>query len=211
MIDLIEKYFELSDLQKKQFEDLVPLYKEWNQKINVISRKDIDNMVLHHVLHSLSILKFIRFTDNSKILDLGTGGGFPGIPLAIMLPKTKFTLIDGTNKKITVVNAIAKALKLENVSGLQKRAEEHKGKYDFIVTRAVAKCNKLMEWSHHLFSDKHQHPIPNGIIALKGGDLKEELGALPKGLYFEKEALSSYFEEAYFKEKSIIYLQAMHV
>jgi len=211
MIDLIEKYFTLTDLQKKQFSDLIPLYKDWNQKINVISRKDIDNMVLHHVLHSLSIVKYISFVKGAKILDLGTGGGFPGIPLAIMFPDVDFTLIDGTNKKITVVNEVAKGLNLTNVTALQKRAEEHKDKFDFVVIRAVAKCIKLVEWTHHLFSDQHLHAIPNGIITLKGGDLKEELGELTKGSYFEIEKLSSYFEEAYFQEKSIVYLQAMNV
>lgn len=211
MIELIEKYFSLSDLQKKQFSELIPLYKDWNQKINVISRKDIDNMVIHHVLHSLSIAKYISFNKHANILDLGTGGGFPGIPLAILFPETQFTLIDGTNKKITVVKEVAISLNLKNVLALQKRAEEHKAKYDFIVTRAVAKCIKLVEWTNHLFSDKHLHAIPNGIIALKGGDLKEELNELTKGSYFEKESLSSYFEEDFFQSKSIIYLQAMNV
>lgn len=204
----IQKYFpDLSEKQTKQFEQLFPLYKEWNDKINVISRKDIDNLYLHHVLHSMAIAKHIDFVAGTKILDLGTGGGFPGIPLAILFPEVNFTLIDGTKKKLTVVQTVADELELKNVKVLQKRAEEYKEKFEFVVTRAVATIDKLWMWSSRLISDNERNAIPNGIIALKGGNIRKEVTALPKGSYYEITPLDHYFEETYFEEKCIIYVQ----
>ena len=176
MIEIITKYFpELNDKQKQQFEMLDALYRDWNAKINVISRKDIDNLYEHHVLHSLAIAKAIRFKDGSRILDFGTGGGFPGIPLAIMFPKCKFRLIDGTGKKIMVANEVAKALGLQNVEALHRRGEEEKGEYDFIVSRAVMQLPLLMKIIQKNISKKQNNALPNGLLCLKGGDLKEEL------------------------------------
>ncbi|HMQ48306.1 MAG TPA: 16S rRNA (guanine(527)-N(7))-methyltransferase RsmG [Saprospiraceae bacterium] len=208
-MELITKYFpQLNDLQKQQFEALDALYREWNDQINVISRKDIDNLYLHHVLHALSVAKHLRFVPGAEILDLGTGGGFPGIPLAILFPETRFTLIDGTKKKIRVVEAVVQALQLENVDPQASRAEDIRHKYDFVTTRGVATLDKLAAWSRPLIKSKHQHAIPNGILALKGGDIRTERALLPKKAYLEYYPLSDYFEEDYFKEKWLIYLQA---
>lgn len=204
----IFKYFPgLDERQHQQIIDLYDLYISWNQKINVISRKDADNLYLHHVLHSLSIAKFIRFLPGSHILDLGTGGGFPGIPLAIVFREAKFTLIDGTGKKITVVNEVATALQLKNVTGLHVRAEDWSGKVDFVVSRAVAPMEQLMMWSNRLISQEQRHPIPNGLICLKGGTLQEELTVVKRRTYVEKTALSEWFEEAFFHEKYLVYAQ----
>ena len=207
-MEFLKKYFpKLTPEQLAQFEQLPDLYEEWNSKINVISRKDIDQLPIRHVLHSLAIGKFVKFRSGTSILDLGCGGGFPGIPLAIMFPQTQFTLIDGTLKKIKVVNEVAQALELQNVIGLQKRAEEWKGeKFDFIITRAVAKIAKLYEWGVPLIKKKHFHPTPNGIIALKGGSLVEEIEELPKGSYTELIPID-FFKEEYFETKSIVYVQ----
>ena len=208
-MELIHKYFSnLSEKQISQFERLLPLYKEWNQKINVISRKDIDNLYLHHVLHSLSIAKFISFKSGSKILDLGTGGGFPGIPLAIMFPEVSFHLVDSINKKLNVILAVAEEINLENVTTQHSRVEDLKGaKYDFVVTRAVAPMNKLIQWSRKHLSNKHKHIIPNGIIALKGGNLKAELKEIRKGEYYESHKVLDYFKEPFFVEKHVVYFQ----
>jgi 16S rRNA (guanine527-N7)-methyltransferase len=206
-LELILKYFpELTDIQIKQFEALGPLYEEWNSKINVISRKDIDNLYLHHVLHSLAIAKFIQFKPGTKIIDLGTGGGFPGIPLAILFPECHFTLVDSINKKITVVNAVAEALELKNVTAKTGRVEELKTKCDFVVTRAVAKIDKLLPWSRKVLKDNHLNLYPNGLIALKG-DLTEELKLIPKFEYKEKEHILKYFNDPYFEEKYVLYVQ----
>jgi len=206
-LELILKYFpELTDIQIKQFEALGPLYEEWNSKINVISRKDIDNLYLHHVLHSLAIAKFIQFKPGTKIIDLGTGGGFPGIPLAILFPECQFTLVDSINKKITVVNAVAEALELKNVTAKTARVEELKTKCDFVVTRAVAKIDKLLPWSRKVIKDNHLNLYPNGLIALKG-DLTEELKLIPKFEYKEKEHILKYFNDPYFEEKYVLYVQ----
>ncbi|MDF1694394.1 MAG: 16S rRNA (guanine(527)-N(7))-methyltransferase RsmG [Saprospiraceae bacterium] len=208
-MELIHKYFpELDQAKVTQFEQLGELYREWNDKINVISRKDIDNLYLHHILHSLVIAKFIKFKDNTRVLDLGTGGGFPAIPLAIMFPNTQFIAIDGTRKKITVVNEIASAAGIKNVVGKQMRAEEHKAKYEFVVSRAVAKIGKLKEWTNHLIDPENQrHALPNGIIALKGGRIKDETSELSKKDYYEIHPLLKYINEPYFEEKFILYLQ----
>lgn len=205
----IEKYFpSLTDLQKDQFSQLYDLYFEWNQMINVISRKDIENLYTHHVLHSLAIAKFINFVPSSSVLDLGTGGGFPGIPLAILYPETKFLLVDSIGKKLKVIDSVAEQLGLANVSTRHIRVEEIKGqKFDFVVTRAVAKADKLLSWCRTQISTKQINAIPNGLIALKGGNIKDEVKLLPKNEYYELEEISNYFDETYFDEKYILYIQ----
>jgi len=209
MNELLLHFPKLTEQQQAQFAQLFPLYQDWNAKINVISRKDIDNLYAHHVLHSLAISKIIRFRPNAQVLDLGTGGGFPGIPLAIMFPETKFTLIDGTKKKLQVVQEVATAIGLENVTILQQRAEEMKAKksFDFVVSRAVASIDKLFAWSARLISDTHEHAIPNGLIALKGGKVKAELKTLHRGTYFETTSLHKIFKTEYYEEKFIVYVQ----
>ena len=206
MIEIITKYFpKLSEKQKQQFEMLDALYRDWNAKINVISRKDIDNIYVHHVLHSLAIAKAIRFKDGSRILDFGTGGGFPGIPLAIMFPSCKFRLIDGTGKKIMVANEVAKSLGLENVEAVHRRGEEEKGEYDFIVSRAVMQLPLLVKIIQKNISKKEQNALPNGLLCLKGGDLKEELK--PYQNIVDVMPLEDMFDEEWFKEdKKLIYL-----
>ena len=208
-MELILKYFPaLSDAQIAQFEMLGKLYKEWNDKINVISRKDIDNLYLHHVLHSLTIAKFIEFKDDTKVLDLGTGGGFPAVPLAIFFPNVVFTAIDGTRKKITVVNEVSASAGIKNLTAFQARAEEHKKQYEFVVSRAVAKIGKLKEWTNHLIDlDKQRHALPNGILALKGGRVKDETVELTRKDYYEIHPLVKLINEPYYEEKFILYLQ----
>lgn len=208
-MELILKYFpDLSLEQIRQLEALGPLYREWNQKINVISRKDIDNLYAHHILHSLAIAKVISFRPGAKILDLGTGGGLPGIPLAILFPKTHFLLVDGTRKKITVVQEIIQAIGLENAAARQVRAEELKLKFDFVVCRAVASMDKLIQWSFpRLKVEEHLHALPNGLITLKGRNLRAELAPLHKEHYLEEYPISDFFEEEYYLEKSVIYAQ----
>lgn len=202
---IVFKYFpDLTSAQKDQFDQLYPLYKEWNEKINVISRKDIDELYERHVLHSLAIAKFIKLQPKSRILDLGTGGGFPGIPLAILFPETQFHLVDSINKKITVVKEVAGALGLKNVSAEHQRAEKVKGKFDFIVSRAVAKTKQLFIWTHQKVSAESTHSIDNGLLLLKGGNLDDELREF-KRPYSETE-LKSYFEEDFFETKKLIYV-----
>ena len=208
-MELIHKYFpDLDTNQYAQFEQIGKLYREWNEKINVISRKDIDNLYLHHILHSLVIAKFIQFKDATEVLDLGTGGGFPAVPLAIMFPNVKFTAIDGTRKKITVLNEVKESANLENLTAHHVRAEEHRKKYEFVVTRAVAKVGKLKEWTHNLIDPENQrHALPNGIIALKGGRVKDETIELTKKDYFETHPVLKFINEPYYEEKYILYLQ----
>jgi 16S rRNA (guanine527-N7)-methyltransferase len=208
-LELIHKYFpELNDKQYAQFEQIGKLYREWNEKINVISRKDIDNLYLHHILHSLVIAKFINFKDKTEVLDLGTGGGFPAVPLAIFFPNVNFTAIDGTRKKITVVNEVKDSIGLENLTALQARGEEHKKSYEFVVTRAVAKIGKLKEWTAKLIDPENQrNALPNGIIALKGGRVKDETKELTKKDYFETHPVTKYIDETYYDEKYVLYLQ----
>lgn len=192
---IIQKYFpDLTDVQLKQLEQLLPLYTEWNEKINVISRKDIDNFYERHVLHSLSIAKFFTFEKGETVLDIGTGGGFPGIPLAIFFPETKFTLTDSITKKITVVNEVVNALQLQNIITKVERAENIKQDFDYVVTRAVASMSDLHFWS------KNKHP--KKIIALKGGDLKDELKSIQKNIRIIE--LKDFFKEAFFETKKIV-------
>ncbi len=207
-MEVILKYFpDLNEEQISRFRALDALYRDWNAKINLISRRDIDNLYLHHVLHSLAISKILYFKEGSEILDIGTGGGFPGIPLAILQPEVKFHLIDGTQKKIKVVEEIIQSLGLKNAKAQQVRAEELKGRrYDFVATRAVAELNQLRLWSQRLLKSKHQHAIPNGLIALKG-NVQMEIKNLPKGEFTEVFPISDFFEEKYFQEKYAVYLQ----
>jgi 16S rRNA (guanine527-N7)-methyltransferase len=209
-MEVIQKYFKnLSEEQINQFAQLKDLYSEWNEKINVISRKDIDNLYTHHVLHSLAIVKYITFVDKTKILDLGTGGGFPGVPLAIMFPNCEFLLVDSIGKKLKVIEEVSNAIGLKNVKVRHTRVEDIKGeKFDFVVTRAVATIDKLFHWSRKSISQKHINKYPNGIIALKGINLKDEMKLLPKGEYYEIVSLKKYFPEEYFEEKAILYVQA---
>lgn len=207
-MELIKRYFpDLTDIQLGQMEQLWDLYHDWNQKINVISRKDIDNLYLNHVLHSLSIAKYLSFSEGSRVLDLGTGGGFPGIPLAILFPKVEFTLIDGIRKKINVCNEVIRALHLTNARAYQRRAEETRDKHHFVVTRAVAKIDVLIGWSRKLISNQQKNRLPNGLIALKGGDIEQEIKLLPKWEYYELVPVSMYFEEEVFEEKYLVYVQ----
>lgn len=205
----IEQFFpDLNDRQREQLAALDTLYREWNGKINVVSRKDIDQLYLHHVLHSLAIAKVIQFKPGARLLDLGTGGGFPGIPLAILFPQAHFTLVDGTRKKITVVTAVAEALGLTNVTAMAVRAEELKGRqFDFIISRAVAPLRQLCDWSFKLIADKQRHAMPNGLLALKGGDIQAEIRELPKGSYTEHWPISRFFGDPYFEEKYVVYVQ----
>lgn len=207
-MELIKQYFpSLTDQQTDQLAQLLPLYKEWNQKINVISRKDIDNLYERHVLHSLSIAKFIQFNPESHIIDLGTGGGFPGIPLAILFPEVNFHLVDSIGKKLKVIKDIAEQIGLENVRTSHSRVEDLHEKADFIVCRAVASIDKLVSWTKKLYSPKMLHGLPNGLIALKGGRVNEEIKTLSKGAYTEKLALTDYFQEDFFTDKYIVYVQ----
>ena len=201
---LILKYFpNLSDGQIQKFKELEVLYKEWNSRINVISRKDIDDLYLKHVLHSLSIAKFISFKKNTSILDVGTGGGFPGIPLAIIFPDCNFLLVDSINKKINVVKEISNTLKLTNVSYNAIRVEKLKTKHDFIVSRAVTRMNKFRNLVKGLISNKNDNKIKNGIIYLKGGDLTDEM----MNIKHQKVNISDYFDEEFFETKKIVYLE----
>ena len=201
---LITEYFKLSDRQAEQFAQLDALYRDWNAKINVISRKDIDNLYEHHVLHSLAIAKWIPFMPGTTILDVGTGGGFPGIPLAILFPECQFTLIDSIGKKIKVANEVATALGLTNVVCKQERAEEEKQKFDFVVSRAVMPLPDLVKLVRKNISSKHRNAMPNGIVVLKGGDLKAELAPYQKTA--EVTPCSQWFKGEWFETKQVIYL-----
>lgn len=203
--DIITKYFKnLSDKQRKQFGMLYELYQEWNAKINVISRKDIDNLYEHHVLHSLAIAKMIHFKKDTNILDFGTGGGFPGIPLAIMFPEANFKMIDGTGKKIKVATEIGSFIGLDNILPQHIRGEEEKGKFDFIVSRAVMPLPDLMKIVKKNIAKDHHNALPNGVIVLKGGNLEEEIKPFRK--IAEQIELTQWFEEEWFKEKYLLYL-----
>ena len=203
--ELILKYFpELTEEQQRQFEMLDALYRDWNAKINVISRKDIDQLYEHHVLHSLAIAKTIRFRPGTQILDFGTGGGFPGIPLAILFPDCQFKLIDGTGKKIRVAQEVSDAIGLKNCHPEHLRGEDEKGKYDFVVSRAVMPLPDLVKIVRKNIAKTQQNALPNGIICLKGGDLQAEIRPFHK--IVETTDISTFFKEEWFKEKHVIYL-----
>ncbi len=205
-MELINKYFpNLTDRQMKQFAMLGDLYKEWNAKINVISRKDIDNIYEHHILHSLAIAKVIEFKSGTKLLDVGTGGGFPGIPLAILFPNCRFHLIDAIGKKITVVNEVSKAVGLSNVYGEHIRVEKLKTQYDFIISRAVTQFDKFWKICHKNISKKNQNAFDNGIIYLKGGNFDEELIDIKKKVQIFP--ISNYFTEPFFETKKVIHFR----
>lgn len=201
--EIILKYFpNLTDQQKSQFQQLETIYKDWNEKINVISRKDIDEFYERHVLHSLGIAKIMEFADGTKVLDIGTGGGFPGIPLAILFPNVEFTLVDSIGKKITVVNAVAESLGLKNVKAYHERAEKIKDKFHFVVSRAVTQMPVFLRWLKGKFEKEQFNPKHNGVLYLKGGDLGEELAGIKCEIYHLKDQ----FEEEFFDTKKVVYL-----
>lgn len=201
---IIKKYFpNLTELQVSQFEKLEELYKHWNAKINVISRKDIDELYMRHVLHSLGIAKVQEFKSGSKVLDVGTGGGFPGIPLAILFPETQFQLVDSIGKKIKVVKGVAEALDLKNLKAYHMRAEKVKGEFDFIVSRAVTTMPDFVKWVRKKIAKKSNHDLRNGILYLKGGDLTEELSVFQTTTLYD---LSDFFDEDFFETKKVVHL-----
>jgi len=204
-MEILLKYFNsLTELQISQFSELKKLYGEWNEKINVVSRKDIDELYLRHVLHSLAIAKVQNFEPGSRILDVGTGGGFPGIPLAIMFPESDFHLVDSIGKKIKVVNGVAESLGLENLKASHMRAENADGKYDFVVSRAVTRMESFVPWVKGKVSKHHNHKLKNGILYLKGGDLTEELARFPTAQIYD---IKDYFEEDFFDTKKVVHLR----
>ena len=203
-MDTLLKYFpDLSEIQIEQFGKLDALYKFWNEQINVISRKDIDEIYIHHVLHSLGIAKVQSFLPNSKVLDIGTGGGFPGIPLAILFPETQFYLVDSIGKKIKVVNEVVQALGLTNVKAEHTRAELVKEEFDFIVSRAVTNMDDFVKWTKGKFAKKQRHELKNGILYLKGGDLTEELQNFPKAIQYN---LTDFFDDDFFETKKVVFI-----
>ena len=204
---IITKYFpDLFSIQIQQLSSLEELYRNWNDRINVISRKDIEHLYERHILHSLAIARFVEFEPGTKILDVGTGGGFPGIPLAILFPETKFHLVDSIGKKIKVVNEVSKNIGLKNLTAEHVRMEQVKEKFDFVISRAVAETKQIINWTEHLIAEDSQNELKNGWILLKGGDLKEELKPFEKTIQVLE--LRSIFEESFFKEKKLIYLPA---
>ncbi len=203
-VSIVFKYFpKISEAQKQQFRDMQVLYQDWNLKINVVSRKDIDELYLRHVLHSLGIAKVLKFQQGAEVLDVGTGGGFPGIPLAILFPETRFTLVDSIGKKIRVVDEVVASLGLSNVRTYHSRVEDIKGKYDFIVSRAVAAMPTFVHWTRGKIKKKSVHRLKNGILYLKGGDLTDELKDFEKVRLYN---LSDYFEEPFYETKKVVYL-----
>ncbi len=205
-VNIITQYFDnLSEDQIEQFSMLDSLYKDWNSQINVISRKDIDELYVKHVLHSLGIAKIIQFKDHTKVLDVGTGGGFPGIPLAILFPNVKFVLVDSIGKKIKVVNEIVDRLGIKNVKAYHKRVEEINDQFDFVVTRAVARINKFIPWIKGKLSPESFNELKNGVLFLKGGDLTEEIDESNKKVKIYP--LSNYFSEDFFETKVVLYLR----
>ncbi|MFN4123605.1 MAG: 16S rRNA (guanine(527)-N(7))-methyltransferase RsmG [Flavobacteriales bacterium] len=206
-MSLIKKYFpEINKTHLEKLNELVPLYKEWNERINVVSRKDIDQLELHHVLHSLAIARRTKFNPGAKILDIGTGGGFPGLPLAILFEDTQFHLVDSIGKKLKVIDDIAGRLDIRNIQTTHTRVEQLKGNYDFIVSRAVAESSMLIQWTKHLLSVKQQHEIANGWLFLKGGDLTEELSKVPTNFHQEVMEIYNWFHEDFFRTKVLVYL-----
>ena len=204
-VDLIRTYFpDLTARQIEQFAQLGPLYEHWNAQINVISRKDMDSFYERHVLHSLAIAKVMEFRKGADVLDIGTGGGFPGIPLAILFPDTKFHLVDSIGKKIKVVTEVAKALGLENVTGSHERAEKIQGKYDFIVSRAVTAMPEFLNWTKNKSKSENRHALKNGILYLKGGDLEEEMKTVKQKITYYP--IPDFFEEEFFETKKVVYV-----
>lgn len=204
-MSVIEKYFtELTSKQKEQFDALFDLYAHWNAKINVISRKDIDNLYLHHVLHSLAIAKYIQFVPGATVMDVGTGGGFPGIPLAIFFPEVRFLLLDSIGKKVRVAQEVAQAIGLQNVDFIHSRMEDEKRKFDFVVSRAVMTLPELVKLIRKNISPKQKNALPNGLICLKGGDLSLEIKPFEKSA--EEYPLTNYFEEEFFETKKLVYV-----
>jgi len=202
-MQIIHKYFpDLTEKQIKQFADLQPLYEHWNAQINVISRKNMDTIYTNHILHSLAIAKVIQFEKGTKILDIGTGGGFPGIPLAILFPEADFLLVDSIGKKIKVVNEVSNAIGLTNVRTLHERAENIKENFDFIVSRAVTNMTDFKKWVKGKFNSTHNNALNNGILYLKGGDLSDEL----RGMSHTKHEIADLFEEEFFQTKKVIYI-----
>ena len=204
MEEILKAFPSLTATQIEQFHALLPLYKEWNEKINVISRKDIDNLYAHHVLHSLAIAQYIRWKPGTQILDFGTGGGFPGIPLAIMFPECNFKLIDGTRKKIKVVNAVAQAIGLKNVEAVHLRGEEEKAKFDFVVSRAVMPLPDLVKIVRKNISTSQRNALPNGLICLKGGNLVAETQPFKNKVQLTP--ISQWFDNEWFNDKHLRYL-----
>lgn len=203
-MDIILKHFpDLTETQISQFKKLQGLYEEWNAQINVISRKDIDELYVRHVLHSLGIAKVQAFNPDANVLDIGTGGGFPGIPLAILFPKTNFYLVDSIGKKIKVVNEVSNALGLKNVRAEHTRAENVKGTFDFIVSRAVTNMDDFSKWTRKKIAKKKNHELKNGILYLKGGDLTEELANFPRATLYD---LTNYFEDEFFETKKVVHI-----
>ena len=205
MNEILQYFPDLSSEQIEQFSALGELYKEWNEKINVISRKDIEDLYIKHVLHSLAIAKVMEFKSGSKVLDVGTGGGFPGIPLAILFPDVEFHLVDSIAKKILVVNEVTSALGLKNVKAETQRVEKLKTKYDFVISRAVTQMPKFVNWIKNKFEKENKNPLPNGILYLKGGDLSEELSEFPTVIIHP---IPKYFSEDFFETKKVVYLAA---
>jgi 16S rRNA (guanine527-N7)-methyltransferase len=205
-MDVILKYFpHLSEGQISQFAKSYDVYKGWNDQINVVSRKEFDAFYERHVLHSLAIAKFIQFQPATRVLDLGTGGGFPGVPLAILFPDVTFTLVDSIGKKIKVVNEVCHELNIQNVKAFHLRVEEVKGQFDFVVSRAVAPLSELLSWTKGKYSGEQRNALPNGLICLKGGDLKEEINAVKMHFIVERYKLSDYFAEPFFETKELVY------
>jgi|TARA_B100001964_G_scaffold136372_1_gene150477 16S rRNA (guanine527-N7)-methyltransferase len=203
-MQIIQKYFsDLSEKQIQQFSQLEELYEHWNAQINIISRKTISELYLHHVLHSLAIAKVIAFKKGTKILDIGTGGGFPGIPLAILFPKTDFLLVDSIGKKIKVVNEVSTAIGLMNIRTIHGRVEHINEKFDFVVSRAVTNMTDFKKWVKGKFNKMHNNTLNNGILYLKGGDLSEEL----KGILHQQYNITDYFEEDFFETKKVVYIR----
>jgi len=203
MEEILKHFPNLTETQIKQFEMLEALYQDWNAKINVISRKDIEALYVKHVLHSLAIAKIQKFEPGTYVLDVGTGGGFPGIPLAILFPETRFYLIDVILKKINVVKAVAEAIGLKNVKAEQMRAENAKGDYDFIVSRAVTNMPDFVSWIKDKIKKQNKHELKNGILYLKGGDLTEELAPFPKATQYD---IADFFDDEFFETKKVVYL-----
>lgn len=204
-MECINKYFNnLTEKQISQFEKLKPVYEQWNAKINVISRKDMDSFYERHVLHSLAIAKIVSFLADSEVLDVGTGGGFPGVPLAILFPQTKFTLVDSIGKKIKVVEEVCKELDIKNVTAINSRAEQIDKKFDFIVSRAVTQMPEFVKWVRGKIKKSSKHSLDNGILYLKGGDLTEELASFKNIQLYE---ISNFFSEDFFETKKVVYLK----